>query len=119
MISTESEVIAALMARGYNEHVKAHGPDGDGADANGTALVVHVDGKDYAARVTPMNHEEEQLSGRGSLLDQQAERRAWQAAEDAATVLRAFGAESGMARELLTEALHNLDTLKQRKAGRS
>ncbi len=116
-MSTESETIARVMARGYNEHIRLHGPDGDGADANGTALVVHRGDKEYAARVSPLDHEDEQLSGRGSLLDQRAERRAWQAAEDAASILRAYGAASGMARELLTEALHNLDTLEKRKAG--
>ena len=118
-MTTESERIAALMARRYNHHIRLHGPDGDGATANGTALVVTRGGKEYAARVSPMNHEEEQLSGRGSLLEQRAERRAWQCANDAASVLRTYGAASGMARELLTEALHNLDTLEQRKAGRS
>ena len=118
-MSTESETIAALMARGYNEHLRLHGPDGDGATANGTAVVVERDGEEYAARFTPMNHEEEQLSGRGSLLEQRAERRAWQCADDAASVLRAFGAGSGMARELLTEALRHLDTLAKRKAERN
>ena len=118
-MSTESETIAAVMARGYNEHIRLYGPDGSAATANGTALVVNRGGNEYAARVSPMDHEEEQLSGRGSLLEQRAERRAWQAANDAASVLRAFGAASDVARELLTEALRHLDTLEQRKAGRS
>ena len=45
-MSTESETIAALMARGYNEHLRLHGPDGDGATANGTAVVVERDGEE-------------------------------------------------------------------------
>ena len=83
--------------------------------ANWTAVVVERDGEEYATPGSlPMNHEEEQLSGCGSLLEQRAERRAWQCADDAASVLRAFGAGSGMARELLTEALRHLDTLAKR-----
>jgi hypothetical protein len=114
-MSTESETIAALMARGYNAHIVAHGPDGSIATANGTALVVGRGGKEYTARVTPMNGDDEQLSGRGSLLEQRAERRAWQCADDAATVLRTTGAV-GTARELLAEALHHLDTLEKQRA---
>jgi hypothetical protein len=117
-MSTEAETIAALIARGYNAHIVAHGPDGSIATANGTALVVGRDGKEYAARVTPINGDDEQLSGRGSLLEQRAERRAWQCADDAASVLRTTGGV-GMARELLTEALSNLDQLEKRKAERS
>ncbi len=116
-MSTESETIAALMARGYNEHIRLHGPDGSTADANGTALVVERDGKEYAARIIPLKSDDEPLSGRGSLLEQRAERRAWQCADDAASVLRVEGA-AGLARELLTEALRHLDTLERRKAER-
>jgi hypothetical protein len=46
--------VARLLARGFNEHVKAHGPDGDGArplDERFLSLV--YDGQVYVVAVTP------------------------------------------------------------------
>jgi hypothetical protein len=57
-MTVETETIARLLARGFNEHIRLHGPDGDHAEAaeagGGHSLVVTRDGAQYAVRVEPL-----------------------------------------------------------------
>jgi hypothetical protein len=64
-MSTETETITRILARGFNEHIRLHGPDGDSAGetvetARGHALAVYRHGVEYLIRVersTDPNHE--------------------------------------------------------------
>lgn len=47
------EMTAALLARAWNERVATHGPDTDGARAEGIGLVVVCEGRAYDITVTP------------------------------------------------------------------
>lgn len=52
----ETETVARLLARGYNRHIKDHGPDGDYAGevtetSDGHGLIVSRDGAEFAVRV--------------------------------------------------------------------
>jgi hypothetical protein len=56
LIRAEAGVIAALCARGYNEHIRIHGPDADHADATfetmaGSGFIVTCDGRRYVVLV--------------------------------------------------------------------
>jgi len=56
MVSAETEVIARILARGFNAHIRDHGPDGDFADAPmevdaGYDLIVIRGGVPYGVRV--------------------------------------------------------------------
>jgi len=58
-MTVETETIARLLARGFNEHIRLHGPDGDHAGeaaetGGGHSLVVTRDGAQYAVRVEPL-----------------------------------------------------------------
>jgi len=53
----ETETVARILARGYNQHVQDHGPDSSAAGeavetADGHGLLVVRDGAEYAVRVT-------------------------------------------------------------------
>ena len=50
--STAADV-ARLLCRGYNEWIKEHGPDTDGAKAEGQTLTVVHGGEIYRLEVTP------------------------------------------------------------------
>lgn len=55
-IKAETQTIAALMARGYNRHIKEHGPDGSYAgevieSGDGHGVVVERSGSQFAVRV--------------------------------------------------------------------
>lgn len=52
----DTEIVAALLARGYNRHIKDHGPDGSYASetmesGDGHAVMVERDGSQFAVRV--------------------------------------------------------------------
>jgi hypothetical protein len=53
----ETETVARILARGYNQHIRLHGPDSSAAGeaiemADGHGLLVVRDGAEYAVRVT-------------------------------------------------------------------
>jgi len=53
----ETETVARILARGYNQHIRDHGPDSSAAGeatetADGHGLLVVRDGAEYAVRVT-------------------------------------------------------------------
>jgi hypothetical protein len=50
---SDTETVARILCRGYNEHVKAHGPDTDGARAERDALTVIKDGVIYEVTIVP------------------------------------------------------------------
>ena len=52
-----TEIVARIMARGFNEHIRLHGPDSSAAGevtqtSDGHGLLVVRDGAEYAVRVT-------------------------------------------------------------------
>lgn len=56
MSNPETETVARLLARGYNRHIKEHGPDGSYAGdatetAGGHGLIVSRGGAEFAVRV--------------------------------------------------------------------
>ena len=50
--STAADV-ARRLCRGYNEWIKEHGPDAEGARAEGESLTVVYDGREYDVSITP------------------------------------------------------------------
>jgi hypothetical protein len=58
MAAYDTETVARILCRGFNEHILLHGPDGDSADEvaetrDGHRLVVTRGGKRYFVLVEP------------------------------------------------------------------
>lgn len=62
-MTAETETIARILARGFNEHIRLHGPDGDHADeAAGSGIIVVRRGVRYGVKVECLPAEDAALT---------------------------------------------------------